>query len=123
MRAAVREATLFKKMSTPFLINVITPLSFIFSLLCGLTTIVVFLYWKRRCEKGSDVSNLLLLVVSSSHLTTSVMSTLVLVSIFTQTNNGTIFPCFVLNIEMFCYKVQLISTLLLSVIIYVVVLF
>ena len=116
-RAAEQEATTLETMSTPFLINVITPLSIIFCLLCGLTTIVVFLYWKKRCEKGSDVSNVLLLVVSSSYLTSSVMSTLVLVSIFTQANNGTIFPCFVFNIERFCDKIQLISTLLLSVII------
>ena len=103
--------------SIPFLINVLTPLSIIFCLLCGLTTTVVFLYWKRRCEKGSDVSNFLLLVVSSSHLTSSVMSTLIFVSIFMQANNGTIFPCFVFNINRFCDKVQMISTLLLSVII------
>ena len=108
---------MFETMSIPFLTNVITPLSIIFCLLCGLTTIVIFLYWQERCEKGSDISNVLLLVVSSCHLTSSVMSTLIFVSIFTQATEGTIFPCFVFVIAQFCDKVQLISTLLLSVII------
>ena len=108
---------MFETMSIPFLTNVITPLSIIFCLLCGLTTIVIFLYWQERCEKGSDISNVLLLVVSSCHLTSSVMSTLIFVSIFTQATEGTIFPCFVFIIAQFCDKVQLISTLLLSVII------
>ena len=101
----------------PLLTNVIIPLSIVFCLLCGLTTILIFLYWQERCEKGSDVSNSLLVMVTTCHLTSSITSTLVFVSIITQANDSTIFPCFVFNIGGFCEKVQMISTLLLSVII------
>ena len=93
---------MFETISVPLLTSIITPLSIIF---CLLATAVIFLYWREKCEKGSDMSNSLLLIVSTSNLANSIVSALVIVSIFTHSNKGTFLPY------------QLISVLLLSVLV------
>lgn len=108
---------MFETISVPLLTSIITPLSVIFCLLCLLATTVIFLYWREKCEKGSDVSNSLLLIVSTSNLANSIVSALVIVSIFTHSNKGTFLPCVLFNINNFSRKVQLISVLLLSVLV------
>ena len=57
---------MFETISVPLLTSIITPLSIIFCLLCLLATTVIFLYWREKCEKGSDMSNSLLLIVFTS---------------------------------------------------------
>ena len=105
---------MFETISVPLLTSIITPLSIIF---CLLATAVIFLYWREKCEKGSDMSNSLLLIVSTSNLANSIVSALVIVSIFTHSNKGTFLPCVLFNINNFSRKVQLISVLLLSVLV------
>ena len=112
-----QDATMFETISVPLLTSIITPLSIIFCLLCLLATTVIFLYWREKCEKGSDVSNSLLLIVSMSNLANSIVSALVIVSIFTHSNKGTFLPCVLFNINNFSRKVQLIAVLLLSVLV------
>ena len=109
-----QDTTMFETISVPLLTSIITPLSIIF---CLLATAVIFLYWREKCEKGSDMSNSLLLIVSTSNLANSIVSALVIVSIFTHSNKGTFLPCVLFNINNFSRKVQLISVLLLSVLV------
>ena len=98
-RGFSQDATMFETISVPLLTSIITPLSIIF---CRLATTVIFLYWREKCEKGSDMSNSLLLIVSMSNLANSIVSALVIVSIFTHSNKGTFLPCVLFNITNFC---------------------
>ena len=86
------------------------------SIICQLLSFCLHLYYRRECEKGSDVSNFLLVVLTSSVQVRNLCHTIVFISLALGYQPHWILPCSIFNLMIISGGIDNICTTLLSLI-------
>ena len=85
--------------------------------LCNLLCALFHLFYRKHCDKGSDVCKFLLVLLAATNQITNIISTSILFSVFSLLDDRHI-TCIIVNVE-FCISIlQLNITLFLSMIVF-----
>ena len=103
--------------SSAILKRLILPAILCCFVLCNLLCALFHLFYKKHCDKGSDVCKFLLFLLAGTNQVTNCISTSVLFSVFSVLDDRYI-SCAIVNFEFFASILQLNILLLLSMIVF-----
>ena len=96
----------------------IIPTAIVLCLLCLLFCSIFHLYFRRNCDKGSDVANFLFVLLAASYQASNALSTTVITLALTYPVENWLFSCLIINAQFLVVIWQINVVVVLSILVF-----